>query len=247
MKNLIRIICLLCLFLLNCSFLFSARTPIDSIHYLTGKDKSKSLLIMLPGRSEKTDAFIKHGFIQRLKDTGTGFDAVVVDAHLGYYYKENLVVRLYEDIVKPAKLNGYETIWILGVSMGGLGALWYGKDKGETINGIIAIAPFVGDKDVIDEIKASGGPAKWTPKEAIAKGDYQRGLWVWLRNYSLENKNLPKLILGYGMEDEFAYGDDLLAQMLPNDRLFTLSGGHDWDTWTRLFDAILNLGKLSSK
>jgi pimeloyl-ACP methyl ester carboxylesterase len=246
MKTLIRILCLFFLFLLSCSLLFPTRTPIDSVYYVTGKVQSKSLLVMLPGRFEGMDAFVKHGFIEKLKDSGTGFDAVLVDAHLGYYYKENLIIRLYEDVVKPAKQKGYENIWIFGISMGGLGALWYGKDKGETINGILAIAPFVGDKDVIDEIKTAGGPSKWTPGKPISKGDYQRGLWVWLRKYAVKNENLPKLILGYGLDDGFADGDDLVGQMLQKNQVFTVSGSHDWDTWNRLLDMILKSGILNN-
>jgi len=247
MNSIVRMTFLLFLFPLNCSLFFPTKTPIDSVQYITGKEQSKSLLIMLPGRFEKMDSFIDHGFIKNLKDSRIGFDVITVDAHLGYYYQENLATRLYEDIILSAKQQGYENIWIFGISLGGLGALWYGKDKCDTINGIIVIAPFVGDKNVIDEIKSAGGPSKWFPKEPLAKGDYQRGLWIWLKKYSIDAENLPKLIIGYGLEDEFAYGDDLLAQILPNNQVFTGPGNHDWDTWTRLFNKIIKSGKIKIK
>jgi pimeloyl-ACP methyl ester carboxylesterase len=247
MNILIRMICLLCLFSLNCSILFPTKTPIESIYYITGKEQSKSLLVMLPGRSEGIDSYMKHEFIKTLEESGIGFDAVAVNAHPGYYYSENLIQHLHQDVVLPAKQKGYEHIWIFGISLGGLGALWYGKDNSEMINGIIAIAPFVGDAEVIDEIKAAGGPLKWVPKEPIAKGDYQRGLWVWLKKYAKGNESLPKLVIGYGLEDDFAYGDEMLAQMLPNNQVFTVPGSHDWNTWGRLFEMILELGKINKK
>jgi pimeloyl-ACP methyl ester carboxylesterase len=247
MNIFIRMICLLCLFPLNCSILFPAKTPIESVYYIAGKEQSKSLLVMLPGRSEGIDSYMKHEFIKTLKESNIGFDVVVVDAHLGYYYNENLIQRLHQDVILPARHKGYENIWIFGISLGGLGALWYGKDKGDRINGLISIAPFVGDSEVIDEIKAAGGPSKWIPKEPIAKDDYQRGLWVWLKKYANENEGLPKLVIGYGLEDEFSYGDDLLAQILPNNQVFTVPGGHDWNVWGRLFKMILELGKINKK
>jgi pimeloyl-ACP methyl ester carboxylesterase len=247
MNTLIKTICILCLLSLNCSLLFPTKTPIDSVYYITGNEQSKNLLVMLPGRSEGIDSYAKHEFIKTLKESGIGFDATAVDAHLGYYYQENLIVRLHEDVISPAKRKGYENIWIFGISLGGMGALWYGKDKGEMINGIIAISPFVGDKVVIDEIKAAGGPAKWIPKEPIAKEDYQRGLWVWLKKYAKESESLPKLVLGYGLQDEFAYGDDIVAQMLPNNQVFTVPGSHEWKTWDSLFNMILKSGKINKK
>ena len=239
----IKISSFLCLSLASCALLYPARTPMDSVRYITGNEQSKNLLVLLPGRGEKLNSYLKHGFINALKESGADFDAQAVDAQLGYYYQENLIPRLYEDVIKPAKHDGYENIWLFGISLGGLGTLWYGKDKGETINGIIAIAPFVGDRDVIDEIIGAGGPTAWTQAEPAAEGDYQRPLWAWLKKYSAKDNNLPKLILGYGLEDEFARGNNLLAEMLPAEQVFTLPGGHDWDTWRRLFNAILNLLK----
>jgi pimeloyl-ACP methyl ester carboxylesterase len=244
MNSKMKMIFLLLVLQLNCSLLFPTNNPIDSVYYLTGKVQSKNLLIMLPGRFEKMDTYMKHGFIENVKSSGIGFDIVAVDAHLGYYYSENLIPRLYDDVIVPARHKGYENIWIFGISLGGLGALWLGKDKGENIKGIIVIAPFVGDKEVIDEIKSAGGPAKWLPKEPLAREDYQRGLWIWLKKYAIGAEKLPRLIIGYGLEDEFAYGDDLLAQTIPKDQVFTGSGGHDWETWTGLFNTILKIGNI---
>ena len=245
-NTLIKIIFSLCLLQLNCALLYPAKTPMDSRYYITSQKQSTNLLVMLPGRGEKIDSYMIHGFIDLLKESGLGFDAVTVDATLGYYYQETLIERLYEDVIVPAGKNGYKNIWIFGISLGGMGSLWYGKNKGETIKGIIVLAPFVGDKDVIDEINNAGGPADWAPTKPAKKSDYQRQLWVWLKKYADTHNNLPKLIMGYGLEDEFAYGDDMLSQILPSNHVFTKPGRHDWKTWRKLFKAILNSGQLDN-
>jgi hypothetical protein len=87
------------------------------------------------------------------------------------------------------------------------------------------IAPFVGDKKEINEIKSAGGPAKWLPKEPFAKEDYKQAIWILLKKYAIDTEKLPRLIIGYGLEEEFTNVDDLLAQMLPKDQVFIGPGG----------------------
>jgi pimeloyl-ACP methyl ester carboxylesterase len=194
---------------------------------------------MLPGSGDKAADFIKNGFIKEIEASGFRADAVAVDAHLGYYVKRNLLPRLLDDVVLPAKKMGYKNIWLLGISMGGLGAVIYAKHYPHTINGLILLAPFLGYPAVLDEISTAGGLTQWSPKEPIDKDDYEHEIWKWLKGYTRPNVKLPYLVIGYGNDDWFKAASSLLGESLPNDQVYVLPGEHDWDTWCKIFHLIL--------
>ncbi len=230
---------ILCFLFLNCSIIYPTKNPIDTTHFITGENQSKNLIVMLPGRGDRPDDFNKNGFIESIINSGVESDVIVVDAHVGYYYNQNLIPRLYEDVIVPSRLKGYKNIWMLGISIGGIGALLYTQQHPDSLNGIVLLAPFLGDKEIISEINSSGGIRKWIPKEPIPVDDYQRSLWHWLKGYSNPRHNLPKLIVGYGQDDSFALSNKLLSEALPDNQVYVLEGDHDWDTWKRLFNRFL--------
>ncbi len=63
-------------------------------------------------------------------------------------------------------------------------------------------------------------------------------LWQWLRGRHGHSATLGArlpLYLGYGIDDDrFAFSHRLLAAALPEGRVFTTEGGHDWPSeWMR--------------
>jgi hypothetical protein len=54
--------------------------------------------------------------------------------------KGTLLDRLETDVTTPAKGRGYQ-------EMGGLGSLLYSRMHSAEVTGVLAIAPFLGDKD----------------------------------------------------------------------------------------------------
>jgi pimeloyl-ACP methyl ester carboxylesterase len=243
--NIIYII-FICLAISGCSLFYPTKTPIDSIYYITGKIQSDTLIIKLPGRFDEPEDFSRAGFIKMLSDCAESPDAIVVDAHIGYYYGRNLIPRLHEDVIVPAAKRGYKNIWLMGISMGGLGALLYAQKHPETIKGVLVLAPFLGDREVIDEISNSGGLAKWVPAKPVADDDYQRQLWLWLKECTTHKKDLPALTIGWGDDDRLAEANKLLAEALPADRIFSANGGHDWDAWRELFRQFLKSNILNT-
>lgn len=231
----ISILCISTFFFFQCSLLFRTSVPIKMEYHQIEKTKGvDTLVIFLPGRQSKPEDFSKEGFVSLLKKQGIKIDSVAVDAHLGYYINRNLLERLRFDVVLPARERGYRKIWIVGISMGGLGALLYNEKHNDTIDGVLVLAPYLGDQEVIDEIQIAGGLKKWNPLK-IDKGDYQRKLWFWLKKFSSKNK-LPPLMIGYGRDDRFARANSLLAEVLPKSRVYTVPGGHDWGPWKRIFE-----------
>ncbi len=84
------------------------RKPLPTISPPTDERKGKSLIVMLPGRGDRAESFRTAGFLDTAADHA--FDVIAVDAHLGYYKERNLIPRLHNDVILPAKKDGYEKI-----------------------------------------------------------------------------------------------------------------------------------------
>ena len=200
--------------------------------------QSDTLLILLPGRGDRGPDFGRHGFLEIGR--GHGFDMLAADAHWGYYMERNITQRLHQDIVRPARARGYEHIWLLGISAGGLGANLYARAHPQMIEGIILLAPYPGDDDLVADIERAGGLDQWSGSSA-AGAPFQRATWRWLQDTTRE-RGQPRIVLGYGRDDRFAGAGDLLAARLPDDQVFTAEGGHRWPVWRRLWTDIVAAG-----
>jgi pimeloyl-ACP methyl ester carboxylesterase len=196
-------------------------------------------VVFLPGRWDSAAHFENERFIDAVRQTGLAVDMVAVEAHYGYYASRTVVTRLREDVIAPAMAQGYAQIWLVGVSMGGLGALLYVRDYPDDIAGVVALAPFLGEAAVVQEITRAGGLWQWHPA-SVAPGDYQRQLWQWLKAYLRRHAEAPRLYLGYGQRDHFAPANRLLAMYLPEPQVLTTTGGHEWAAWRALWQTFLN-------
>jgi hypothetical protein len=196
-------------------------------------------LVMLPGVSDRPQDLVEHGLIRALRERGVPVDVVAVDAHLGYYLERSFIDRLRHDIIMPMRAQGYARIWLMGISLGAMGALIYARAHANEIEGVVVLAPFLGVQGTIAEIERAGGLSQWQPG-AIAADDDERLLLAWLKTYQADNPALPKLYLGYGRDDRFAPASQLLAQRLPASQVAITRGGHDWATWIELWQRLLD-------
>jgi pimeloyl-ACP methyl ester carboxylesterase len=204
-----------------------------------------TLIVFLPGYLSSPEDFDKENFIYSLRKAYPKSDSVAIDAGLGYYTKNMLPERLLEDVIKPGRKAGYARIWLVGISIGGSGALWYLTKYPETINGVLLLSPFLGDEKLIKEIETSGGLQSWEPKIPPDADDYQRAQWLWLKQHLAPGNTLPLLALGFGDQDRFYKENMLLARSLPIGRVFLIKGGHRWETWAALFTEFLSSGMLA--
>ncbi|HYH42730.1 MAG TPA: alpha/beta hydrolase, partial [Burkholderiales bacterium] len=184
------------------------------------------LLVMLPGATHKPEDFARHGFVEALRKRELPVDTVAVDAHLGYYLERNLVGHLTSEIIAPARARGCREIWLLGISLGGMGALIHARERGAEVEGVIVLAPFLGVRGTIDEIVRAGGIEHWQPG-AIAPEDDERVLLAWLKAYGAGNPAVPPIHLGYGTGDRFAPASAVLGSRLAPSHIVTAPGGHD--------------------
>ena len=221
-----------------CASLLGAPSPIRLQSYQHGPSPADRLMVFLPGMGDILEDYEFYGFIDAARRCGVASDMVVADMHFGYYLRRTLVERLEQDVIVPARQNGYRQIDLVGISLGGFGALYYAMHRHRNVARLFLLAPYLGDENIIAELTRAGGAKKWTP-EPIAENDYQRELWQWLKTYTNGNANFPTLYLGYGLLDKFAPANQLLAQIIPQTQVRTIAGKHDWPTWIRLWNLLL--------
>ena len=107
------------------------------------------LLIMLPGAKARPQDLLQHGFVRELRARNLPVDVVAVEAHLGHYLDRSLNGHLTNDIIAPARARNYRRIWLMGISLGGMGALIYAREHPAEIDGVVLLAPFLATRGVI--------------------------------------------------------------------------------------------------
>ena len=148
-----------------------------------GLGAARCLVVLLPGAGDRMGAFADNGFVAAIQASGASVDVLSADATMGYYFRGVVGDRLEQDLLASARA-GHEHVWIVGVSMGGFGSLHYTQQHPEHVDGVIALAPYLGDRKLGEEIVRAGGLARWTPDPPapLTKKNYQRQLWSWLHN-----------------------------------------------------------------
>jgi len=212
----------------------SCATPVDT------------LIVLLPGARDHADEFVDEGFVDALRSRGIAADVALVDASVGYYKADTIVQRLDADVVGPARARGIKHIWFAGISIGGLGSLIYANERRGAVDGLLLIAPYLGEHAIAAEVEAAGGIRRWPPPRAIAPEDHDHRLWQWLKTLTQPHDPAAgdvepsQVWLGYGRDDRFADAHRLLAAALPPDRVFTAPGGHDWPPWRAVWSDLLD-------
>jgi pimeloyl-ACP methyl ester carboxylesterase len=127
--------------------------------------------------------------------------------------------------------------------MGGLGASSYAMEHPGVVERVILLAPYLGGKDLITELKAAGGLAQWEPPDfSNIENEEQRQfyrIWNWYKGYTRPDPTGPDLMLGFGTDDNLSDANQLLADALPNERVVRTPGGHKWKVWVPIFETLL--------
>ena len=226
-----------------------ATVPLRVLHHDQAGGAHRDLVVFLPGRGDRPEDFARHGLLALAREGGLAADVLAVDSHLGYYIDRSIVIRLHDDVIAPARARGYERIWLAGISMGALGSILYMQEHPGDIAGAVLLAPYLGEKPLIDEIEQAGGLRSWKPAR-FSGGDYQRETWRWLQTHYAGPTDTPgshPLWLGYGEKDRFRQSDRLLAAVLPPERVFTAPGGHTWRAWRALWGKLVAAGALPGR
>lgn len=197
----------------------------------------------MPGAGNRHTSFDEHGFIQRAIDAELNADILTVDTSYEQFSDLSIEKRLHQEVVLPARAAGYEHIWMGGISLGGFGTMVYARKNANMLSGLVLIAPYLGNKGTLAEIRTAGGLDAWNPDMT---DDYdERHVWKIIKHYpSYFTPPLPLFLL-YGRDDRFVEFHDLLATRLTSKAITTISGGHDWPVWEALWQHFINYGVLS--
>lgn len=228
---------LLSLLATACTFLpRPAPSPVKVQAHAPAGDPDE-LMVLLPGRHSLPREFEREGFINILRDARPSAQLVVPDLHIGYYRNRSMAGRLHDDIIAPARKAGVRRITLVGISMGGLGAMLYELEHPGNVDELILLSPFLGDESVITDIGAQGGLHGWKP-EGKDPDRFSRKLWLGIRERWLTRKDRPDLRLGCGEADRLAAASRLASTELKPSEAVWLPGDHDWQTWNALIRKI---------
>ena len=227
-------LCLLLASMLLAACVAAPTVPIPNISYRSDDTvRQRNLLVLLRGMGADNTIFAKEGIIDDIRIRHLPFDVVAPDAHFGYYQSQTIEIRLKEDIIDPARRQGYEHIWLAGFSMGGLGSLLYLRKYPGDVDGVLLTGPYLGGGGIHREIRRAGGVSTWQQTSDDPQ-DWERMIWSWIKNY--DPATTPPIWLGYGENDDVtADGPPLLASVLPAERVFTVPGDHDIATFKAIF------------
>ncbi|MEO7702574.1 MAG: alpha/beta fold hydrolase [Opitutus sp.] len=219
----------------GCSlFLRSTPTPIPTQTSRADQTtRAETLVVFLPGRGGRMGDFERNGFLSTMRAAGVRADAVIVDAHLGYYLKRTVIDRLAADVLEPARAQGYRRIVAVGISLGGLGALLTERERPHALDAIVLLAPYLGDdRKLLASIRAAGGPQAWAAHRDLRAGEVDEQIWTFLGTHL---QQLPPTWLLSGRSDRLAEGQRMLAEILPPDRVRFVEGTHSWTAWRVLW------------
>lgn len=224
--------------------------PVPQVLVPAAQQQARRLVVVLPGRGDSLRGLQRSGIAATIHQRWPDTDVILTGLNLGYYMAGNAERRLHDGVVLPAREHGYREIWLLGVSLGGMGAILYDRAYPGQIHGMILLSPYLGEKPLWQEITDAGGIARWQPGPEPAKMDkdnFQHELWRHIHDWSLEPGSTSNIWLGYGDEDSLRPGIDLLAPALPPGQVFLLHGGHNWGFWLPTAGRILEQAETENR
>jgi enterochelin esterase-like enzyme len=194
----------------------------------------RDLLLLLPGAYFQPGDYAANGMMAALPSS---IETVEVPPCPQRYLDGDIGPWLHRTYVAPA---AGRRIFMLGISLGAMGALMHAQAHPGTVDGMVLLSPFLGTRGLIAEAVAAGGLRAWQPGTLVA-GDIERRMLAGVARLPPQN-----LHLGCGRADRFADASRLLASLLAPSRVFWTDGGHDWDCWRALWSQILRSGPYPS-
>lgn len=222
--------------LAGCLSMGDAKAPIPTaLINAPAAGPDRDLVIVLPGRGDDVATLQASGIAQAIQSARPDADVLLTGVSMAYYFQGRMPERLHDEVVVPMRERGYRKVILTGASMGGMGALLYDRRYPGDMDALVLLAPYLGDRKLIDEITAAGGIAAWQPgpmPAAIGKDNYQREVWRHLQAGQAGGKKNARVWLAYGEQDGLRQAMPPLVATLPADHVLPRPGGHAWTVWT---------------
>jgi pimeloyl-ACP methyl ester carboxylesterase len=216
------------------------RLPENAIYDIAPVETDERiLLLMLPGAKNTPQQMVDNGFIRALRERNLPVDVLALDAHADLYLNRTDIETSLHRTLDEVRSHGYRRIWVLGISLGGSGAMICATQRTAEIEGVFLLAPFLGTRGIIAEIETAGGLSRWQAG-GIGSRDHERALLEQIRCSLLGTDKFPVIYLGFGSEDRYRGASAMLFEHMPPHCVIMKSGGHDWETWKILWDLLLD-------
>jgi pimeloyl-ACP methyl ester carboxylesterase len=199
-----------------------------------GPQAASRLVIVLPGLGEDMSDLERSGIAAAIQRGMPGADVALVLASVRYYLDGRMPKRVHEQVVMPARARGYEQIWLTGASMGGGGVTMYEREYPNEMAGLILLAPFMGSRNLLEEIREAGGLRRWKPGPVPAEVtgfNIAREQWRLIQSWSRDPARNRNVWLVCGTQDSLLPASELIAEVLPSDHYLKNDGIHDWTAW----------------
>ena len=209
--------------------------------FIPARQPATRAFVVLPGRADDLEGLRRSGAAQAIQSVWPDTDVVLAEVTIEYYLRRDVEQRLH-DVIAPLRARGYREVWLGGASLGGLGSLAYEMRYPQDIDGLVLLAPYLGERSVIEEIEAQGGIATWRsppPSPQPDRQEWQRDVWRRVQAWSHDARRTRNVWLAYGDQDPLRMAQPLLAPLLPPGHVRTVSGGHSWAVWTPALHDIL--------
>ncbi|OOG79459.1 hypothetical protein B0E41_23770 [Hydrogenophaga sp. A37] len=195
---------------------------------------------MLPGALMTPQHMVAAGLFAEVKQRALALDLIAPDLHAEGADNQLALRTLETDWLAPAR-ERYQRVWLGGISRGGQLALSCLAGRQGEMYGLCLLAPYAGGRITTNAIRRAGGLHAWQAG-AAQQTDPDVRLWQWLK------EPLPSVpvFMGYGAQDRFADGMQMLAEQLPDATHLTVPGEHDWAAWLPLWQRFLDLGHFST-
>jgi pimeloyl-ACP methyl ester carboxylesterase len=219
-------------------FLREPVEPMDALEVRMDPDaRRECLVVLVPGLYDLPDHFFDNGFIETATGASRRCDIVVVDAHVGYYQRAIIRQRLGGDILRIAEERGYREVWLVGISMGGLGCLLVAQDFPDLVRGVVLIAPWLGDEAMVHRAMRAGLARYRVPRvdDRASMSAATAAALSWLQGYVSHPDRMPQLYVGVGRDDRLRSTARMIAAVIPRDRYDTVAGAHGWAAWRALW------------
>jgi hypothetical protein len=102
------------------------------------------------------------------------------------------------------------------------------------LDGMLLLAPYLGDYGLLEEIDHAGGVLRWDggPSQGFTAESWQRDLWRYIKTLANDPQRSERIWLAYGNDDRLRKAMPLLIPALHQEQVFVRQGGHVWRVWT---------------
>jgi pimeloyl-ACP methyl ester carboxylesterase len=230
----------------GCWIKIEAAGPIPIQSFIAPEaSREPPLVLVLPGAADSLAGLRDSGIVEAIQKSLPHADLILVGATMKYYKEGRFAQRLHDEVIQPARDRGYRHVYLAGASLGGMGTVLYERMYPGELTGLVLLAPFMGDQDVVDEVQKAGGVRAWDAgpePDAVDRKNYEHELWRTVKDWSEHKDQARRVWLACGADDRLLPVAKMIAKVLPKRHFLEPAGGHLWVVWnpaaTELFQRI---------